>query len=359
MNVLDANHRDAWTAVLNEVSEHDFYHTHAYHLYAQESGEGHAHLFVHREGIYTVALPLLLRPLKEAEGLESLEEAWWDATSVYGYSGPVASHRVIPEPVVANFRAALVESLRERRVIALFSRLHPLIPQDSLLAGLGEVSFVGKTISIDLASGPEAPIKQYRSDHLRGLKKLRGLGMLCIEDKPKERLGDFIEIYTATMRRVNANAYYFFDRGNLERLCEQLGSDARLFFVHSGNELACAALFVSCRGFVQYHLGGTREEYLRLSPMKLMVDEVRLWATRQESKALHLGGGVGGREDSLFWFKAGFSDRRNEFNVWRWVIDPGAYAAACSCKEKWNASNGLKGASEEFFPQYRSKAVCG
>ena len=65
-------------------------------------------------------------------------------------SGPVASHKRIPESVIRNFQAALRKALLERRVIAVFSRLHPLIPQQDLLSGLGECRTSGQTISVDL-----------------------------------------------------------------------------------------------------------------------------------------------------------------------------------------------------------------
>ena len=75
---------------------------------------------------------------------------WNDATSVYGYGGPVASHERTPEPVVRNFHAALRAALVERGVVAVFSRLHPLIAQDHSLAGLGDCCANGETVSIDL-----------------------------------------------------------------------------------------------------------------------------------------------------------------------------------------------------------------
>jgi hypothetical protein len=39
----------------------------------------------------------------------------------------------------------------------------------------------------------------------------------------------------------------------------------------------------------------------------------------------HLGGGKGGRNDSLFEDKAGFSPNRHPFHTWRLVTDREAY----------------------------------
>jgi hypothetical protein len=83
-------------------------------------------------------------------------------------------------------------------------------------------------------------------------------------------------------------------------------------------------LFTIRDGVVQYHLGGTRDEFLKISPMALIFDTVRLWANDVGARVLHLGGGVGGtNDDSLFHHKGGFSDRRHNFVTWRWIATPG------------------------------------
>ncbi len=313
-------------------ARHDFYHLPGYHSLAERRGEGAARLFVHKEGGYSVALPLLLRPLDG--GLQ-------DATSVYGYAGPAASHEEAPRAVLENFRAALRETLAGLRVVTVFSRLHPLLRQREIVAGLGDCVAGGNTISIDLTLPEEAQRAQFRSDHKRGINKARRAGMTVAEGA--EHLDAFIEIYTETMRRVNAAGHYFFDRAYFEELMA-LG-DVRLFAALSGGEVTAGALLFTCNGIVQYHLGGTRGKYLELAPMKLVFETVRLWAMEQGHTVFHLGGGVGSREDSLFHFKAGFSDRRHPFFTWRWVIDQEACDALCA---------GKAGGAAGFFPPYRA-----
>jgi hypothetical protein len=42
-----------------------------------------------------------------------------------------------------------------------------------------------------------------------------------------------------------------------------------------------------------------------------------------EIRLFHLGGGFGGSdEDSLFYFKSGFSDYRCEYKIWQMIVDP-------------------------------------
>ena len=80
---------------------------------------------------------------------------WRDATSVYGYSGPLCSHKDIPRAVVDGFQRDLIAALQELQVVSVFSRLHPLLPaQTTLLDGLGDHQFDGVTVSINLSATP-------------------------------------------------------------------------------------------------------------------------------------------------------------------------------------------------------------
>jgi hypothetical protein len=113
-------------------------------------------------------------------------------------------------------------------------------------------------------------------------------------------------------------------------------------------------LFVLFGGIVQFHLAATKTEYLKLAPMKLMLDTARQWASERKARVLHLGGGVSSRADSLFNFKAGFSNRRHDYGVWRHVVLPDTYEALRLEKKLWCQKKGLSSPSPGYFPAYRS-----
>src|SRR5262245_25106188 len=165
-----------------------------------------------------IAVPLLLRPLAAVPGLARIGEEWWDATSVYGYAGPIASHLDIPAGILASFRAKLHDYLQEAHVVAVFSRLHPLIPQKALLTGLGTYRPVNHTVSIDLTLPLDVQRARYRKNHKYGINKLKRLGITCFQDQNKMYMNEFIDIYYETMRRVNASSMYFFERMYFEKL---------------------------------------------------------------------------------------------------------------------------------------------
>ena len=341
-----------WMNVLARARQYDFHHLPQYHRVAEQRGEGIAQLFVYSEGEYIIALPLLLRAIDASQPNE-----WQDATSVYGYGGPVASHENLPPAVVRGFQSALAEQLQRRRVVSVFSRLHPLIPQQEMIAGLGECPCNGETISIDLTRTDAEQRARYNKSCRTSLRKLREGGFVGLHDREKRYLPEFVEVYLETMRRAGAQSSYFFDEDYFNLLTRELSDVSHLFVALKGDEVAAATLCTICDGIVQDHLGGTRDAFLKFSPDRLVVDTERVWAKQMGARVFHLGGGVGAQQDSVFRYKAGFSDRRHTFRTWRWIIAPDAYDELSQSAAACNAANGLRTISEGYFPAYRCPTV--
>ncbi|MDQ6859632.1 MAG: ATP-grasp domain-containing protein [Verrucomicrobiota bacterium] len=346
--------RSEWLNALHRTTQHDVYFLPSYHELAEQRGEGEARLFVYEDGEYTVALPLMLRRVAEVPELNGSAGEWRDATSVYGYGGPVSSHAQLPPEVVRGFQESLGKAMRDGQVIGVFSRLHPLLEQRTLLDGLGVCHAGGQTVSIDLTRPLEQQRSQYRENVRRRLNRLTRDGATCVRDPEKKHLPEFVSIYHETMRRVAAQQTYFFDKAYFDGLAASLDRALQLFVVRDAREeIIAAGLFMLCDGVVQYHLGGTRDDALKFSPTALLFDTVRLWANEHRARIFHLGGGLGSHEDSLFHFKSGFSDRRHDFATWRWVIAPDVYAALSAERARWNNANAAEPISHEFFPTYR------
>jgi hypothetical protein len=356
MNAFTTAQSTEWTTALGKCS-HDFYHLPQYHAVAEASGEGKALLFDYSEGEYSIALPLLIRSLNDIPGIRPGRNRL-DATSVYGYAGPVASHATLPEPVLRNFQESLREHLLDLKIVTVFSRLHPMIPQHSLLAGLGEYRTLSQTVSIDLTLPIEKQRTAYRSSLKTALNKLRRNGVTCLYDREGVHLDIFIEIYHETMRRVGAAPVYFFPREYFKELLRTLGDRFHLVFCLSEGKIVCGGIFIECGDVLQYHLGGTRNEALEFAPMKLLLDDVRIRASGRKLKVFHLGGGATPQsDDPLLHFKLGFSDRVHDFAVWRWVLDSAAHEHLCRERLQWDEANGVVAASPIYFPQYRAPVI--
>jgi hypothetical protein len=255
---------------------------------------------------------------------------------------------------------ALQERLRELRVVSVFSRLHPLLPQQALVEGLGEYRSLARTVSIDLTLPLETQRAAFRKNHKEGINKLRRKNVTCVRDPEGTYLEAFLRIYYETMDRVGAADAYFFPSEYFGQLVAALGPRLNLFVCLQDGQAVCGGLFIECCGMLQYHLGGTLNSALKLAPMKLLIDDVRLWGAARGLKTFHLGGGATPRaDDPLLHFKMGFSTRVHEFAVWRWVLFPEVYRRLCEDTACLNEAQGLRPAVPGFFPEYRCPTIPG
>jgi hypothetical protein len=346
--VIRAGDSAEWADVLRQTAQHDFHHLAGYHRVAEHHGEGTAFLFAYREADHLIALPLLLRPVDPADPAGPQ-----DATSVYGYCGPVASRGPIPADVVTRFQGALETELSGRRVVSVFSRLHPLIEQRHLLAGVGEIVDVGLTVSVDLTLPEDEQWAGISKKCRRMIRRTQEAGVICVHDHQRLYGRQWAAIYDETMRRVDASRSYRYDAAYFEMLAAELGDVLHLFIALFEGRVVAGGLFTICDGIVQAHLGAMSNAFMKLSPTRLVDDTARRWANEQGATVFHLGGGVAGQEDSLFQYKTRFSDRRHRFATWRWIVDEAAYEELCRRSDRLDAAHGGSAAEPGYFPAYR------
>jgi hypothetical protein len=335
-----------WKALLAEVA-HDFYHIPEYiQLEADHTG-GEATAFYAERGNARFLIPLVQCPMPSILNALSGD---CDVTSPYGYSSPLL-HCGGGEDQLRLFMEAFCEAGAQRGIVTAFLRLHPLLPLPiKVLSECGEVIHHGQTVYFDLDDSEDDAAAALCKNHRRDLKTLKAAGFQVQLDN-WSHYPRFIEIYRATMERLEASEMYFFRGDYFWRLREALGDSLHLSTVLSPDgEVAAAGLFVHSCGIVQYHLAGTAEEYCRQSPVKLMVDWMRHWARACGAKSLHLGGGLGGHEDSLFRFKSGFTSHRAEFFTCRITLDEAKYRQLVG---QWHRAGGLEEIDNHFFPAHR------
>lgn len=327
-----------WNNFLKLSYIYDFHHTAFYH---QIDNNYNALLFTAEDNENFIALPLVIRPIDGTE--------WFDATSVYGYCGPISNKRDFDfsPDFLHFFRSNFIAYCKANNIVSIFSRLHPLINQEELFSGLGQVIPLNKTVAIDLRLTPEEQRKQYRKSNKSEINQLRKKGFTVEDSTSFEHIERFIEIYYETMDRVQASAYYYFDKAYFHSFLNNPYFGNKLLSVKYEGQIIASAIFTITDKIMQYHLAGTVEAFIRLTPMKLILDEARLLGNELGLEFLHLGGGVGGSDDdSLFRFKSGFSDLFHQFSVWKYILDEEKYDYLV--KER-----GLSQSGSAFFPLYR------
>jgi hypothetical protein len=332
----------AWTAFL-EKAPHDFYHLPSYvSLCARgENGEAAA-ILVEDEG-RGLLVPVIVRPI--GDGLR-------DAVSPYGYPGPLVRSAQNDERFGEDAWAAARALLAAEGIVSLFVRSHPVLGR-GLPSSAGTVVQHGQTVSVDLTRSADELWRQTASGHRNEINRALRAGHRAFFDEGFAYLATFAELYRGTMARLGAAEHYFFSDAHFTALRDALGPRLRLCLVEVEGEFAAGGLFVETGGLVQYHLSGSDPRFRRAQPTKLMLHFVREWGRACSLHRLHLGGGVGAGEDSLFQFKAGFAADRHAFETLRMVADEQAYANLVRAHDPAADPQDRTG----FFPLYRRAAA--
>ena len=336
--------KEAWDAVVASFEHSDFYHTYEYHNIARNENED-PFLIKYTERDKCIAIPLLLRRIPGSRKK--------DATSVYGYPGPLTKN-IDLEFDNNLFIQEMQQIFRELNIVSVFSRLNPFIPyQNIVLRNLGNLSFHGKIVNIDITHDLETQKKQYHrrlKSYINKSRKQYSLKLL----ESSEELDTFINLYYKNMCRVNATKDYFFSKKYFVDLVnsKDFKTDILLAIHNETKKIIAGAMFVKKNNIVQYHLSGSDERYLNLNPIKMLIDEMRIRATQENYQYYNLGGGLGGCEDSLFKFKSGFSKDFKKFELWKYIVDTPEYEQLTS-KKQLNGKTSDHNSSNIYFPSYR------
>ena len=329
-----------WNEVLKAMEAFDFYHTYDYHQLSLNPHEK-AVLIYYTENTLKIALPLIIRPIENS--------TYKDATSVYGYAGPIQSRDGVTLTNTSHFKKALDNYFDSEGIISVFSRLNPYIKsQPMLLDGIGEILTLSHVVNIDLTLDLDSQRALFSKTTKRYLNKARKLLDIKISNNPND-IKEFIDLYYQNMDRVNAKDLYYFEAYYFYKFVSSQDFKTEVVFAveKATQKIVSAAMMVKTNKIIQYHLSGTKNEHLNLSPIRLIIDETRIKGTQEQFTHFNLGGGLGNQDDELFKFKASFSKDFKSFKVWKYITNNEVY------NQLVKETDGDK--SSNFFPLYRLK----
>lgn len=297
-----------------------------------------------------ILFPLILRPLAQ-EPWAAPDEIRWDATTPYGYGGPFTS---TADPLDASaFWDAYGNWCRRNHIVSTFARLS-LFP--SQLAPLPEPpQFRLPNIVIPLDGGPDAIWNAYETKVRKWVRHAEAAGVTVEADLDGTGLDDFLKIYTATMVRRDASAWYFFPRSFFQTIIDTLPGRFAFFHARKDGVTLSSDLVLCSDDHIYYFLGGTLEEAFPFGVNYLLKHTIACWGSAQGKTGCVLGGGYT-LGDSLFRYKRAYA-RKGEvpFHTANIVHDHAACAdlAAIRANFESNAGNPWQ-PRPDFFPPYRA-----
>lgn len=242
-----------------------------------------------------------------------------DIQSAYGYGGPLSN---TDDP---GFLRAADESFqawaREKSVVAEFLRLHPLAAQSKWYAG--EVADNRETVYIDLTRDL---FEQYETRRRTDVRRFLESGLTAERVPPQVMQGRFPALYRENMERIGAADDYYFPEPYFEALFQFEGTHNWLVS-SEGRAIAGAVILASPRARVaEYHLGAAASGFERQKAASGLLHAVANYYQSIDYRYFYLGGGRSvAADDSLLFFKKGFSSLTGRFQIASRVYDRQQY----------------------------------
>lgn len=341
----------AWTTAL-ERHAHDVYHTAAYVAVEARRLNAIATAIVVSDGEQQLFLPYLRRSCGKSS--PDAVKAYQDIVSPYGYPGLLLNTAGKNADFADAAWSAVIGEWKNEGICSAFLRMHPILGEGlAELLPRAQLNPTGLTVAVDLQQDEQALWMGLGHNHRRTLERCRKHGFTARFVSPIEYLEPYRDVYNQTMDRVKAKDAYYFDESYFRELSQQQG--VHCCIVELNDQLAAACLFFESHGIVQAHLGGSANDYYRQSPFHLCLYHAMLWGKSRGNRWLHLGGGVGGENDPLLAFKAGFSDHRFTYHTARLILDENRYRQLVEAAATERNKTTAELLASDYFPAYRAQ----
>lgn len=282
----------------------------------------------------------------------------YDIASPYGYAGPMAhvTHPDLNESLWKRFLIEFHGFCMRNRIVTEFVRLHPFLKNhEPLSEAAEEVRKSGIVIYIDLTAGEDIIWKNMKKANRNSIARAKRENVEVYRTESSADIDEFAEMYNETMDRRNARKIYYFPREFYHLLFEKLGENVSLFLARHEGQIVSGSLFLSRGSYSHYFLSGTRQEAHSPGATNLLLYEAAIWAKKQGYTVFNLGGGYA-VNDSLFRFKASFSEATADFFKYSKVHDESKYQELCEAIDKYDSKHkphGMLPAQSDYFPYYR------
>lgn len=349
LKVFTISQCEEWDKAVRSFSQYDVYWLSGYVKAFQLHGDGEPFLFYYDDGKIRGINVVMKRDIADDERFKGKIERnnWFDFSTPYGYGGWLIEGLSEKE----NLFKCYIEWCLDNNIVSEFVRFHPVLHNYTKVTDVYDIVELGKTISIDLTS-PECIWENFTSKNRNMIRKALKSGVTIYNGRYPEIYSKFQEIYNQTMDNDHADAYYYFRDDFYTSIMNDLSNEGQVFFAEKDGTIIAVSIILAANGKLNYHLSGSVKEYQNLAPTNLLLYKAALWGYVNGCTSFHLGGGVGGKDDSLYSFKSAFY--RKEpccFCIGRKIYNNQAY------KYLLNLRNIDSQNSISYFPLYRAKEV--
>lgn len=344
--VITLTEDERWEAIVNSFPRRDVYYLSGYVKGFAAHGDGEPLLLYYEAGGLRAMNVVMRRDIHDFAPLRAVvrPREYYDLATPYGYGGLVLDGPADAAALTA-LGAAYERFARQYRVVSEFTRFHPILNNADDNRSLCEVTRVGPAVVLDISSksGLWGDLTAKARNRIR---KGENDGIVVRRGFSPELLTEFQTIYNKNMDYNQARDYYYFQAPFYNSLQTDLRDHCEIFYASQDGKVVAMVLFTIAGGILQYHLGGTDPDYLTSSPTNSIIYAAACFGNGIGARYLNLGGGVGGREDSLYNYKKRFSKTSDyTFYSGRKIYDTNVYEQLMQARGELT--------DETYFPAYR------
>jgi hypothetical protein len=331
--VLTLEDKHEWGKYLDKlpVDQQDVYYSPEYYTLFEHMGNGKAYCFIFEdEQNQLVLYPFLMNSISSL-GYE-LDKEYYDIQGAYGYNGLVSSSH--NRSLIDSFYECFDAYCQKNNIVAEFTRFNPLIRNEKFSESNMKCLLDRKTVFIDLEKTYEELRRQYQRSTRKQISRMERNENIHVSfyDKCSPSIIETAyNIYLESMHRLDAKKELYF---SFEFFRELLNMDSckLIMFEYNGKPVSCIS-FYHFNDKIHGFLGGTLNDFLRLSPFSLLYDHMIRYGVDNGAKILHVGGGTtNDPEDKLLSYKLNFSKKTEEFFIGKKIHNAPVYE---SIIEQW------------------------
>jgi hypothetical protein len=245
---------------------------------------------------------------------------YYNLITPYGYSGYYFENKETYNEFIPLFRDEskkknyLTEIVRQNPYINVNINKYYDIKTFKITFGVNLINYKSLTYYL----------KNTHKDNRRSFNTAIKNNMLFkIEEYNQENLLKFLNIYNLTMKYLNSNDYYYFNKEYYQSFF--LIKD-NLFFgnAYYQDKLIASFIIFKNNNLLHYHLGGSYLEYRKLRPNNFIHCSVIEYGINNGYKLYHLGGGLKDN-DSLYNFKNKIADSKFDYVIYKNILNKEIY----------------------------------
>ncbi len=337
--VLTTQQSYEWSCVLKRLPEfsQDIYYTPEYYRLYENYGDGEAFCFVFEKNGMIALYPFLKNSVNVL-GFQ-LDDEYFDIQGAYGYNGVMSSSD--DKDFVADFFKCFTDFCTDNKIIAEFTRFHPIYGNHIFSKDHMQVLFDRKTVYIDLDHlNYEEIFRNYKPTTREQIRKARNRYQVDVKITKNEisNVNKVYEIYCETMNAVHSDHYHYFSREYFHQLLSDVNSTLFTCY-YDGNPIAVSVVLEGHSG-IHGHLVGVRPEFKKLSVYSLIYDANIRYGLEKKFRYFHFGGGATNRsDDTVLKFKQNFSKTYSDFFIGKRIHRKVVYDDVI---QQWENANPIK-----------------